>query len=110
MLGEGVVGGEWRKPLLLRLVYLGLMESFVVFRGGGLILVLGLLGFGKTIFGVSYIYYGAVDAQEPGLYISMFEGGERFLDFANGLGMDFQGSGRGEIPTTKHNLEGSRAA
>ena len=35
VLGEGVVGGEWKKPLLLRLIYLGLTKSFMVFRGAG---------------------------------------------------------------------------
>lgn len=92
MLGEGVVGGGWEKALIVKTRIPGLDGVICGFPRGGLILVLGLLGFGKTIFGVSYIYYGAVDAQEPGLYISMFESGEGFLDFANGLGMDFRGS------------------
>ena len=35
VLREGVVGGEWKKPLLLRLIYLGLTKSFMVFRGAG---------------------------------------------------------------------------
>jgi len=68
----------------------GLDEVIPGFPRGGLVLVSGPPGSGKTILGMSYIYYGAVNAQEPGLYASMFESKERFLKLANGLGMDFE--------------------
>jgi circadian clock protein KaiC len=46
--------------------------------GGGLpsgrcILVCGGPGTGKTIFGIQYLYYGAINSNEPGLYISLDE-------------------------------------
>ena len=69
----------------------GLDEIIPGFPEGGLALVSGLPGSGKTIFGMSYIYYGAVEAQESGLYASMFESQEKFLHLSRSLGLDFEG-------------------
>ncbi|MCS7132469.1 MAG: hypothetical protein NZ918_01940 [Aigarchaeota archaeon] len=68
----------------------GLDEVIPGFPRGGLVLVSGLPGSGKTIFGMSYIYYGAVEADEPGVYVSAYEGRNRFLQLSKRLGMDFE--------------------
>ena len=60
------------------------------FPRGGLILVSGMPGSGKTIFGMSYLYHGAVKGGESGLYVSLFEDRERFLQISNRLGLDFE--------------------
>jgi len=69
----------------------GLDEIVPGFPEGGLVLVSGSPGSGKTIFGMSYIYHGAVKAQEPGLYASMFENKEKFFHLSSTLGLDFEG-------------------
>ena len=68
----------------------GLDEIIPGFPEGGLVLVSGPPGSGKTILGMTYIYRGAIEVQEPGLYASMFESKDRFLNLASRLGMDFE--------------------
>jgi len=68
----------------------GLDDAILGFPRGGLILVSGKPGSGKTIMGMTFIYRGALEAGEPGIYISVYESRERFLQFAKRLGMDFE--------------------
>jgi KaiC/GvpD/RAD55 family RecA-like ATPase len=68
----------------------GLDDAIPGFPRGGLILVSGKPGSGKTIMGMTFIYRGALEAGEPGIYISVYESRERFLQLAKRLGMDFE--------------------
>jgi KaiC/GvpD/RAD55 family RecA-like ATPase len=67
----------------------GLDDVIPGFPRGGLILVSGLPGAGKTSLGMSFIYNGALKAGEPGIYVSTYEGEGRFLENAKSFGMDF---------------------
>jgi len=68
----------------------GLDDVIPGFPEGGLILVSGKPGSGKTIMGMTFIYQGALEAGEPGIYVSVYESRERFLQLAKRLGMDFE--------------------
>jgi circadian clock protein KaiC len=68
----------------------GLDDAIPGFPEGGLILVSGKPGSGKTIMGMTFIYRGALEAGERGVYVSVYECRERFLQFARRLGMDFE--------------------
>ncbi len=68
----------------------GLDEVIPGFPRGGLVVVSGLPGSGKTSLGMSFIYNGAMIAGEPGLYVSTYENRERFLENAGSFGMDFR--------------------
>ncbi|MEM2188089.1 MAG: ATPase domain-containing protein, partial [Nitrososphaerota archaeon] len=68
----------------------GLDEVIPGFPRGGLVVVSGLPGSGKTSLGMSFIYNGAMLAGEPGLYVSTYENRERFLENAVSFGMDFR--------------------
>jgi circadian clock protein KaiC len=68
----------------------GLDDVVPGFPGGGLILVSGRPGSGKTIMAMTFIYRGALEAGERGVYVSVYEGRERFLQLAKRLGMDFE--------------------
>jgi KaiC/GvpD/RAD55 family RecA-like ATPase len=68
----------------------GLDDVIPGFPEGGLILVSGKPGSGKTIMGMTFIYRGALEAGERGVYVSVYEGRGRFLQLAKRLGMDFE--------------------
>jgi circadian clock protein KaiC len=68
----------------------GLDDAIPGFPKGGLILVSGKPGSGKTIMGMTFIYRGALEAGEPGIYVSVYESRERFLQLAKRLGMGFE--------------------
>ncbi len=68
----------------------GLDEVVPGFPRGGLVLVSGLPGTGKTSLGMSFIYYSALEAGEPGIYVSTYENRGRFLENARSFGMDFE--------------------
>jgi len=68
----------------------GLDDAIPGFPRGGVILVSGKPGSGKTIMGMTFIYRGALEAGEPGIYVSVYESRERFLQLAKRLGMDFE--------------------
>lgn len=78
-----------RRELFVRTHVPGLDDIIPGFPEGGLILVAGLPGTGKTVFGMTFIYRGASVGDEPGVYISTCESKERFLQLASKLGMDF---------------------
>lgn len=55
---------------------------------------------GKTIFSAEFLYHGARDFFENGLYVSFSEGREAFITNMSSLGLDFEeleGQGRFEI-------------
>ena len=68
----------------------GLDDVIPGFPEGGLILVSGNPGSGKTIMSMTFIYRGALEAGEPGIYVSAYESERRFLQLAKRLGMDFE--------------------
>jgi len=68
----------------------GLDEVISGFPEGGLVLVTGKPGAGKTIMAMTFIYRGALEAGERGVYVSVYESRERFLQLAGRLGMDFE--------------------
>ncbi|MEM1518266.1 MAG: ATPase domain-containing protein [Nitrososphaerota archaeon] len=57
---------------------------------GGLIVVSGTPGTGKTAFATSLLYYGAIRCNEPGVYASLIEDEDRFYTYMKGLGYDFE--------------------
>jgi KaiC/GvpD/RAD55 family RecA-like ATPase len=68
----------------------GLDDIIPGFPEGGLILVSGKPGSGKTVMAMTFIYRGALEAGERGIYVSVYESRERFLQLAKRLGMDFE--------------------
>ena len=65
-------------------------EVFGGLPKGGLIVVAGGPGTGKTIFSASYLYYGAEKFGEPGIYISLSETRRQFYENMRTLGFDFK--------------------
>lgn len=64
-----------------------------MFEGGGYprgstILVMGGPGTGKSIFGMQYLYYGALENDEPGVYITMDETPEKIRRNMKPFGWD----------------------
>jgi KaiC/GvpD/RAD55 family RecA-like ATPase len=55
---------------------------------GSTILVSGGAGTGKTILCLSYIYYGAIEFNEPGIYITLEEGAENISWNMENFGWD----------------------
>ena len=60
------------------------------FPRGSLILVAGNPGTGKTVFSAQFLYRGAVDYGENGVYVSFAEGKNSFIDYMRRFGMDFE--------------------
>src|SRR3989441_3932880 len=58
------------------------------FPVGSLITLAGRPGTGKTIFGSQFLYQGARDAAEPGMYVSMLEGHKAYFRNMARLGLD----------------------
>ena len=54
------------------------------------VLIAGVPGSGKTVFGMHYIMDGALHG-EPGLFISYEESEQSMIEYAESFGMDFQG-------------------
>lgn len=79
-----------RKELFVKTYVPGLDDVVPGFPEGGLILITGLPGTGKTVFGMTFVYHGASVGDEPGVYVSTCESKERFLQLASRLGMDFE--------------------
>jgi len=57
---------------------------------GGIIIVSGSPGTGKTSFAAGFIYNGAVKYGEPGVYASLIEDRDRFHEYMRGFGYDFE--------------------
>jgi circadian clock protein KaiC len=60
------------------------------FPRGSVILVAGSPGAGKTLFAATFVYRGALDYGEPGVYACFAESRERFLQYMRKFGMDFE--------------------
>ena len=60
------------------------------FKRGSLVIVAGNPGTGKTVFSAGWLYHGAVDFNEPGVYVSFAESREAFYDNMKGFGYDFE--------------------
>lgn len=58
---------------------------------GGLIVLAGGPGTGKTVFSASFLYNGASKYGERGLYVSLTEDRATFLENMESLGMNFEG-------------------
>lgn len=59
------------------------------FIRGTLVLLAGNPGTGKTTFSAKFLYEGAVQYDEPGIYVSFAESKSKFYAYMRGLGMDF---------------------
>jgi len=60
------------------------------FPKGSLILVAGNPGTGKTSFSAQFLYYGAAEYGENGIYVSLAEGREAFMKNMDSFGLDFE--------------------
>jgi len=60
------------------------------FPRGSLILVAGNPGTGKTVFSAQFLYRGAVDYGENGVYVTFAEGKNALIDYMRRFGMDFE--------------------
>ncbi|MEM3091008.1 MAG: ATPase domain-containing protein, partial [Candidatus Bathyarchaeia archaeon] len=60
------------------------------FPRGSLILLAGNPGTGKTVFSAQFLYRGAVDSGEKGVYVSFAESRETFFENMRGFGFDFE--------------------
>jgi KaiC/GvpD/RAD55 family RecA-like ATPase len=60
------------------------------FPGNSLIILAGNSGTGKTVFSAQFLYRGAVDFGENGLYVSFAENRETFFDNMRDFGFDFE--------------------
>src|SRR2546426_1417763 len=58
------------------------------FPAGSLITLAGRPGTGKTIFGSQFLYAGAREDSQPGMYVSMLEGRKAYLRNMARLGLD----------------------
>ncbi|RJS88144.1 hypothetical protein CW704_00595 [Candidatus Bathyarchaeota archaeon] len=60
------------------------------FKKGSLVIVAGNPGTGKTVFSAGWLHQGAVEFNEPGVYVSFAEDREAFYDNMKGFGYDFE--------------------
>jgi len=60
------------------------------FPKGSLILVAGNPGTGKTIFSAQFLYYGATEFGEKGIYVSFAESRNTFFSHMLDFGFDFE--------------------
>ena len=68
----------------------GLDEIAPGFPSGGMVIVSGSPGTGKTSLAASFIYNGAVKYGEPGVYASLIEDEDRFHEYMHGFGYNFR--------------------
>ncbi|MCX8176270.1 MAG: ATPase, partial [Candidatus Bathyarchaeota archaeon] len=59
------------------------------FPKGSLIVLAGNPGTGKTIFSATFLYNGAINYGEKGMYVSFSENRETFFSNMLSLGLDF---------------------
>jgi circadian clock protein KaiC len=55
---------------------------------GNVVLVSGTAGTGKSIFGLEFIYHGAKDFDEPGVFITLEDYPEKLMTYARSLKLD----------------------
>jgi len=60
------------------------------FPRGGLIVIAGNPGTGKTVFSARFLYHGVVDYGEKGVYVSFAENRESFYKNMKAFGFDFE--------------------
>jgi len=66
----------------------GLIEGGI--EKGSVVLVVGVPGSGKTTFGLQFLYHGAKELNEPGLFITFAESKESVYRHALNYGWNFQ--------------------
>jgi len=66
----------------------GLIEGG--FEKGSSVLLVGSSGTGKTLFAQQFLYYGAKDHNEPGIFISFEEERETLYKHSSSFGWDFE--------------------
>src|SRR5207237_1314033 len=59
------------------------------FLTGSLITLTGRPGTGKTIFGSHFLYHGAKQAKQSGMYVSMLESEKPYLHNVRRIGLDY---------------------
>ncbi len=59
------------------------------FEQGSSVLVVGSAGVGKTLLGLQFLYYGALDYREPGIFITFEEEKESLYKHSAAFGWDF---------------------
>lgn len=59
---------------------------------GNLVVITGSCGTGKTTFGIQFLYKGATEYNEPGVYVSMEETPERIIAEMELYGWDIRGA------------------
>ena len=78
--------------MVLALLGTGIAGLDELLKGGvrkmNSVLIAGVPGSGKTVFGLHYIYEGA-QRGEPGLFVSYEEGEDSILEYAQSFGMDY---------------------
>jgi len=60
------------------------------FEKGSAVLIVGSAGTGKTLFGLQFLYYGIVDHNEPGIFISFEEEKELLYKHSLPFGWNFE--------------------
>ena len=60
------------------------------FEQGSTVLVVGSAGVGKTLFGLQFLYHGAVDYKEAGIFITFEEEREALFKHSSSFGWDFE--------------------
>jgi len=60
------------------------------FPSGSLIALTGRPGTGKTVFGSHFLFHGAKEAKQAGMYVSMLEGEKPYLRNVRRIGLDFE--------------------
>lgn len=76
------------------------LDALIEKRGfpkGANILLLGAPGSGKSIFGMQYIYSGAIEYDEKGVYVIFHENPERIFEYMLSFGWDVDALGRKEM-------------
>lgn len=60
------------------------------FEDGSTVLVVGSAGVGKTLLCLQFLYHGAVDYKDPGIYITFEEEREALFKHSSSFGWDFE--------------------
>ena len=60
------------------------------FEDGSTVLVVGSAGVGKTLLGLQFLYHGAVDYKDPGIFITFEEERDSLYKHSSSFGWDFE--------------------